>query len=229
MKQNKCSYNTEKITKKIKNTLNDRLTDLVNDKKKFEGISQSKQAEDMDMSQSSLSKYLNAETEIQATALYKLADYYNRSMDYLTGRIEETSINNEEIAKLTGLSDKALSVLSNVIEMKHKDFTMTYKLLALNFIIENFSNSDFLFNLYKFLFATFVFKKNDNDYYYATPIEYLCVHNEESAIKKMTSILDQKDMSALFFARIQQDIHEFKSLLEKKQEEENGEHSRKKK
>ncbi|MGN0797328.1 MAG: helix-turn-helix domain-containing protein [Christensenellales bacterium] len=49
------------------------------------GVGQNKLAEDLDLSNASISYWENAKQEPTASAIYKLAKYFNVSTDYLLG------------------------------------------------------------------------------------------------------------------------------------------------
>ena len=51
--------------------------------------SQEEAAKHLDMSYRSYRRYESGETEPNLSTLIKLADYFNVSLDYLTGRVDE--------------------------------------------------------------------------------------------------------------------------------------------
>ena len=53
-------------------------------------ISQLKLALDLNMNQNTISRYENMEREADYATLIKFADYFNVSLDYLLGRINNT-------------------------------------------------------------------------------------------------------------------------------------------
>ena len=53
-------------------------------------ISQLKLAFDLNMNQNTISRYENMEREADYATLIKFADYFNVSLDYLLGRINNT-------------------------------------------------------------------------------------------------------------------------------------------
>ena len=57
--------------------------------RKKRGISQLKLAFDLNMNQNTISRYENMEREADYKTLIKFADYFDVSLDYLLGRIEE--------------------------------------------------------------------------------------------------------------------------------------------
>ncbi len=57
--------------------------------RKDRNISQLKLALDLNMNQNTISRYENMEREADYETLVKIADYFNVSLDYLLGRIDE--------------------------------------------------------------------------------------------------------------------------------------------
>lgn len=59
--------------------------------------------------------YENGLKPIPSNVLESLSDYYNVSIDYLLGRSDFTSIDNEYIHQQLGLSDKAINNLKSIV------------------------------------------------------------------------------------------------------------------
>ena len=57
--------------------------------RKKAGVSQLRLAMDLNMSQNTVSRYETGEREPGIAELIKLADYFNVSLDYLTGRTDD--------------------------------------------------------------------------------------------------------------------------------------------
>ena len=57
--------------------------------RKARNISQLKLAMDLNMNQNSISRYENLEREADYETLIKFADYFDVSLDYLLGRMDE--------------------------------------------------------------------------------------------------------------------------------------------
>lgn len=229
MKKNndKTKYERENL----KHHIAECLYDLVNDTKISKNLSNAEQAREIGIKDTTLSKTINSGTLPDSYTIYKLAQYYkydNESItsDYILGLSKNKTASNTNISKETGLSDKAIGVLKNVENMKEKNPTLYYKQYALNYLIENMNNTEFLGHLYYYLFAIASFEYG-NEELLARPIKYKLGHNEESMKRATTRILDQNDISDLYFSKIQQDIHSLKLLLEQ-QEVVNGKRSRKK-
>lgn len=221
---------TECERKNLKDYIAECVYDLVNDTKISRNLSNAEQAREMGIKEATLSKTINAVTLPDSYTIFKLAQYYKYgdepiTSDYLLGLSKNKTAGNTNISKETGLSDKAIAVLKNVENMKEKDPTLYYKQYALNYLIENMNNTGLLDNLYYYLFAIASFEYG-NEELLARPIKYKFAHDEKRMRTARTKILDQADISDLYFAKIQQDIHNLKLLLEQK-EEQDGKHSRK--
>ena len=65
--------------------MNFRLKEL----RKKRNISQLKLAIDLNMNQNTISRYENMEREADYETLIKFADYFNVSLDYLLGRVDD--------------------------------------------------------------------------------------------------------------------------------------------
>ena len=186
-------------------TLGERLKDERVKKK----LSTKKLSEMTGISVGALNSYENDEKIGSWTNLYKIATALEVSTDYLLGKDECTTLDNEEIHKKLGLSGQAIERLENVIKFLEKDFTMKEKLDACNFIIENFNNSDFLENLYSYMFNTFAFPdpKDDKMVVFATEI---VSGTGDGNIK--TSLLNSKDINDAFLVKTQNDILKLKNM-----------------
>ena len=57
--------------------------------RKERGISQLKLAMDLNMNQNSISRYETGEREADYATLIRFADYFDVSLDYLLGRVDE--------------------------------------------------------------------------------------------------------------------------------------------
>ncbi len=60
--------------------------------RKSKNISQLKMALDLNTSQNTISRYETGEREPDISALIKIADYFNVSIDYLVGRTDNPKI-----------------------------------------------------------------------------------------------------------------------------------------
>lgn len=61
--------------------------------RKSKNISQLKMALDLNTNQNTISRYETGEREPDISALIKIADYFNVSIDYLVGRTDNPTVN----------------------------------------------------------------------------------------------------------------------------------------
>ena len=108
----------------------ERLDDLIQNS----GLNGQRVSEATGVSKSSISKYLNDEAEIRINNLVALAEYFGVTTDYLLGKSNCKTIENEEVSKATGLSDIAINWLREEKELP------TNRIGAINrlFSLDNF-------------------------------------------------------------------------------------------
>lgn len=136
----------------MKNTENtkkfaDRLIDLIQTDKEINGTTIAKLSKTTGIPTGSLSKYQNDEAEPGLNALCKLADYFNVSVDYLTGREECTTHENQSIYEKLGLYDISINVLK--MFQVEEDFKKKSKyninlIRVINYLLGNDQGWDFL-------------------------------------------------------------------------------------
>lgn len=76
------------------------------------GISQADLAKEVGVTRQAISSYTLGATVPDIEKFEKIADYFNVSFDYLLGRSENKKSENTDIGLITGLSDEAISQLS---------------------------------------------------------------------------------------------------------------------
>lgn len=74
-------------------------------------VSQAKLASELDISNRTISMYEQGNSEPNVEILVKIADYFNVTADYLTGKTNVRNIKYDNINKTLGLSDAAISVI----------------------------------------------------------------------------------------------------------------------
>lgn len=97
-----------------KEILKNRLESLIEQKKDLDyKLSETKQAELMDIPYQTFHKYVKGTAECSISNLAKIANYYNVSTDYLLGRTEVQTIDDFEraVCDYIGLSEEALNCL----------------------------------------------------------------------------------------------------------------------
>ena len=99
------------MTKKYDSSITrERITNLRNEK----GVTQGRMAKDIGLKRSDIAHYETDRT-VPIDKLYKIANYFGTSADYLLGltELKSTDITYKKIHKVTGLTDNAISVLQN--------------------------------------------------------------------------------------------------------------------
>ncbi len=104
---------------------------------------------------SNLSDYIHVKVEPKISQVDKLARVFNVSTDYLLGRAECSTPDNEAISKVTGLSDKAIEKLKGM-KMTTDSLDMGIDgMPAIKALLE--SDTDILTVLTQYLFSDFEF------------------------------------------------------------------------
>ena len=92
------------------------------------GITQQELADKLKITRQSLSLYEKAERTINIELLARIADFFNVSTDYLMGRTD-TATMNEDIqtaCKITGLSEEAINKFAKILNDNEKyEYTIT--------------------------------------------------------------------------------------------------------
>ncbi len=229
------------IEEKLKKILNDKLDDLIAEERR-KGVSQRKQADNINVDSSSLSKYVNGIQLPSADALFKIAKYYNCSTDYLLGINNIRNIDCEDIAisRKLGLSEKAIEILKKYHnENRYKGYEY---MQLINFLIENVDSNE-LEKVDRFLFSKpthFMIKDWEQNEYKNTKYLSICsdLGDYQFTIKDVQEIL-HLDIEKLL-SKLQKKAKDFKRKRIVKEidttelnewaskkigESENGEHS----
>lgn len=139
-----------------------RITDLLHER----GLTQLQLAQMSGVSRPSISEWLNNRNprEPKITGFKAVADALEVSTDYLLGGDECTTPYNEEIHKITGLSDKAIKKLRRLQRSaKKNNGSAAKKLAACNYLLEAMDSTDFFESLYNYLLGEFYFSKRGKD------------------------------------------------------------------
>lgn len=103
--------------------------------------------------------YENGKRNItQVELLISLADFYKVSTDYILGRTDYTSVDNEMISNEIGLNDNAINTLKAELDYNQSNKSKKHSIDTINFILENhtdFSIGLLLENIYNYLFANY--------------------------------------------------------------------------
>ena len=103
----------------------------------------------------------------------KVADCLGVSVDYLLGKSECRTPNDEKIHEVTGLSDRALQNLKQLNKTQGQDVDAEKQLCTINFLLENLSESQLFENLYDYLIGKVYFPGKEDDLCGIGTVEYL--------------------------------------------------------
>ena len=139
-----------------------RITEILKER----GMSQLQLAQESGISPASISEWVGGSIrrEPKVKGLKAVADALGVSTDYLLGADECTIPTNEEIHKMTGLSDKAIKKLRRLQRdsKKNKD-PAAKKLAACNYLLEAIDSTDLFESLYSYLLGEFYFLSRKKD------------------------------------------------------------------
>lgn len=188
--------------------LAERLTNLLEDR----DMTQKELAEKSNISTSAISEWSKWENtrEPRVGNLLPVAKALGVSMDYLLGADECKTPSNEEIHKITGLSDGAIdSLISTNRSMGTDNGTAAKRLAACNFLLERMNDTELFESIYRYLLGEFYFSKNKKDLG-ATVLYSKGPRSEETEVLSFA-----ENYSHVYFSKVLQEL----SLLKKTADE----------
>ncbi len=171
----------------------------------LEKTTQDELAKACGVARQSVAQWKDGNTKPDIYYLGKIADFFNVSTDYLLGKDECTTPNNEAIKKLLGLNEMAIKMLENSNSSEDVRDIQAKKIAMINYLIENMNSTEhkLLENLYNYLFLGFGFPiPNDNEKVaLATEI---CYGNGTGKI--VHTYLNANDINSIYLSKTQEDI-----------------------
>ena len=130
------------------------LTDL----RESRGAKRQEVADQIGISRASLEYYEKGKRKPDVDVILKLADYYGVTCDYLLRGVRSSFA---EIHKTTGLSDKSIEILQNILTLRKRAY-----IDMLNFLIEetDFGGYRFYNSTLKSMYEYFLFKAKDKEF-----------------------------------------------------------------
>ena len=178
-------------------------------------------AEKVGVSPSSVSDWIGTnkkattEREPGMYAIQKIAECFGVSVDYLLGGNECKVPSDEEIHKLIGLSDKAISNLKKGTKLVAKEnFSAEKKMYVVNYLIETISSSDLLESMYDYMFAEYHVKKPEGTEVYGA--EVLVTKSPSGKEKQLVAFNDIFAQAS--FVNVQSDLVRMKDAVRAKRE-----------
>lgn len=178
-------------------------------------------AEKIDMSPSTVSDWIGTnkkaatEREPGMYAIQKIAECFGVSVDYLLGGNECKAPSDEEIHKLIGLSDEAISKLKKGTKLvAQENFSAEKKMYMLNHLIETIGSSDLLESMYDYMFAEYHLNKPDGaDLQSAAALTTRSPSGKEKQVIAFGEIFAQAS-----FVNVQSDLVRMKDAVRAKRE-----------
>ena len=142
--------------------------------------------------------------------LLRIAQYFGVSVDYLLGENVCQTPHDEKIHEATGLSGLAIRQIKEVNNLQNESIEAEKKLLVLNYLLENMTESSLFESLYDYLIADFVFPGREDDMGGAYMIERL------PSGRQSRNVVFKDMLSQAAFIGVQHDIMRLKDkVLEK--------------
>lgn len=177
-------------------------------------ITQQDLAKGCDLSPSVISDWIGLNKKKNQTlrepkiiGFHKIAKYFNVSVDFLLGENECETPSDEKIHEITGLSGLAIQNLRAVNGLQNESIEAEKKVLVLNYLLENMTDSSLFESLYDYLIADFTFPGREDDQFGAFMIEHLPSgrHSRNVVFKEM--------LSQAAFIGVQHDIMRLKDKV----------------
>lgn len=189
-----------------------RITEILKER----GMTQLQLAQESGISASSISEWTGGSIrrEPKAMGLKAVADALGVSTDYLLGANECTTPTNEEIHKLTGLSNKAIKNLRKLQhDIRKRKGPATKKLAACNYLLESMDSTDLFESLYSYLLGEFYFTSRKND----LGADFICTKTPDGEEKEV--LVFAENYSHVYLSKVLQAL----SLMKKAADEDKAE------
>lgn len=189
-----------------------RIKHLMNERQ----VNQQELAKACDISPSVVSDYVGTRKKDsklrtpKVDKLQRIAKYFGVSVDYLLGEDECQTPGDEKIHEITGLSGLAIQQLRKVNDLQNENVEAEKKILVLNYLLENMTESSLFEKMYDYLIADFVFPGREVDMGGTYMIERL------PSGRQSRNVVFKDMLSQAAFIGVQHDIMRLKDkILEK--------------
>lgn len=177
------------------------------------GLTQQELAIACSISPSTISEYIGINKKKdklripKVDAFQKIANYLNVSVNYLLGENECETPSDEKIHEMTGLSGLAIKNLRAVNGLQNESVEAEKKILVLNYLLENMTESPLFESLYDYLIADFTFPGREDDQFGAFMIERL------PSGRKSRNVVFRDMLSKAAFIGVQEEIIRLKDKI----------------
>lgn len=135
------------------------LTDL----RESRGAKRQEVADQIGISRASLEYYEKGKRKPDVDVILKLADYYGVTCDYLLCGVRSSFA---EIHKTTGLSDKSIEILQNILTLRKRAYIdmLNFLIEETDFVLQDYSGYRFNNSTLRSMYEYFLFKAKDKEF-----------------------------------------------------------------
>lgn len=179
-------------------------------------VTQQELAKACDISKSVISDYVGIRKKAKLRTpkvdkLLLISEFFGVSVDYLLGKDECQTPQDEKIHEITGLSDLAIRELKRINQEQSMKIPAEKQLAIINYLLENMANTELFERLYDYLIGHFAFPGKEDDMGAALMVEYL------PSGKERRNLTFQDVFQQAVFTYVQEELFRLKRLTIEKQ------------
>mgnify|MGYP004562728891 FL=1 len=179
-------------------------------------VTQQELAKACDISPSVISDYVGIRKKAKLRTpkvdkLLLISEFLGVSVDYLLGKDECQTPQDEKIHEITGLSDLAIRELKRINQEQSMEIPAEKQLAIINYLLENMANTELFERLYDYLIGHFAFPGKEDDMGAALMVEYL------PSGKERRNLTFQDVFQQAVFTYVQEELFRLKRLTIEKQ------------
>ena len=179
-------------------------------------VTQQELAKACDISPSVISDYVGIRKKAKLRTpkvdkLLLISEFFGVSVDYLLGKDECQTPQDEKIHEITGLSDLAIRELKRINQEQSMKIPAEKQLAIINYLLENMANTELFERLYDYLIGHFAFPGKGDDMGAALMVEHL------PSGKERRNLTFQDVFQQAVFTYVQEELFRLKRLTIEKQ------------
>ena len=132
------------------------------------GVSQTELAAAIGVTRQAVNSYTLGNTVPNSDVLINIARYFNVSTDYLLGISDVKSVNVtlKEICEMTGLSEKSITILQNILKLQKKSYInmLNFLIEETDFVLQDFGGYRFYNSTLRSMYEYFFFKMKNKEF-----------------------------------------------------------------
>lgn len=179
-------------------------------------VTQQELAKACDISPSVISDYVGIRKKAKLRTpkvdkLLLISEFFGVSVDYLLGKDECQTPQDEKIHEITGLSDLAIRELKRINQEQSMEIPAEKQLAIINYLFENMASTELFERLYDYLIGHFAFPGKEDDMGAAFMVEHL------PSGKERRNLTFQDVFQQAVFTYVQEELFRLKRLTIEKQ------------